>query len=200
MNGGDYWSWWVGGLALGFAGLAHPILTSHLMAVSGIVSRSLSWRQDERDRLAEDELADGALDDALLAATLEEFGEAVETGSLPVADASEVPASSRLPISAGVTFLVAMTVGGFLSAWSLGGFSFQWSLGESFDREIPRGWLRFALPIVGGMLVGFGAAMAGGCTSSHGLAGCARFQPGSLVATAAFFVGGIVASQLVGLL
>lgn len=196
----DYWPWWVGGIALGFAALAHPILTTHLIAVSGFVSRALSWRKDERDRVAEEDLMGGALDDALMAATLEEFGDlAVEVSPAEV-EGPEVAAQGRMPISAGLTFFVAMAVGGFLSAWNLGGFEFQWSLGESFESEIQSGALRVMLPAIGGILVGFGAAMAGGCTSGHGLAGCARFQPGSLAATAAFFCGGILASQFVRVL
>jgi uncharacterized membrane protein YedE/YeeE len=37
------------------------------------------------------------------------------------------------------------------------------------------------------VLVGFGTAMSGGCTSGHGLVGVARLQVPSLVATACFF-------------
>ena len=43
----------------------------------------------------------------------------------------------------------------------------------------------------GGFLVGFGTAYAGGCTSGHGISGVADLQRPSLVALAAFFVGGI---------
>lgn len=55
--------------------------------------------------------------------------------------------------------------------------------------------------LLGGLLIGFGTRMAGGCTSGHGLSGSGRFQPSSLVSTAAFFGGGVVVSfALVGLL
>jgi uncharacterized membrane protein YedE/YeeE len=37
-----------------------------------------------------------------------------------------------------------------------------------------------------GLLVGFGAAYGGGCTSGHGVCGIARLSPRSLVATAIF--------------
>lgn len=47
---------------------------------------------------------------------------------------------------------------------------------------------------VGGALVGFGTRMASGCTSGHGLCGVARLQPGSLLATCAFFGTGVVVS------
>jgi hypothetical protein len=44
--------------------------------------------------------------------------------------------------------------------------------------------------IVGGLLVGFGTRMGGGCTSGHGVCGIARFSPRSLVATAIFMASG----------
>jgi uncharacterized membrane protein YedE/YeeE len=43
----------------------------------------------------------------------------------------------------------------------------------------------------GGFLVGFGTAYAGGCTSGHGIAGLAAFEPASLIAVAGFFGGGL---------
>ncbi len=52
----------------------------------------------------------------------------------------------------------------------------------------------FVLLVVGGFLVGFGTAWAGGCTSGHGLTGVADLQKPSLLALASFFVGGIVAT------
>jgi uncharacterized membrane protein YedE/YeeE len=36
--------------------------------------------------------------------------------------------------------------------------------------------------------------MAGGCTSGHGLCGVSRFQPGSLLTTAAFFGAAVALS------
>ncbi len=55
---------------------------------------------------------------------------------------------------------------------------------------------RFALPVpdmpgwtpvvLGGLLVGFGVRMAGGCTSGHGVCGMARLSARSIVSTAIF--------------
>jgi uncharacterized protein len=50
---------------------------------------------------------------------------------------------------------------------------------------------------VGGFLVGFGAAWAGGCTSGHAISGLANFQLPSLIAAAAFFAGGLLVTHLV---
>lgn len=52
----------------------------------------------------------------------------------------------------------------------------------------------FVSMVVGGFLIGFGTAYAGGCTSGHGIAGLASFQLPSLIAVIAFFAGGLFAS------
>lgn len=48
--------------------------------------------------------------------------------------------------------------------------------------------------IVGGFLVGFGTAYAGGCTSGHGITGLATLQLPSLIAVIGFFAGGLLAT------
>ena len=55
--------------------------------------------------------------------------------------------------------------------------------------QMPDGW---ALIVIAGVLVGFGARMGGGCTSGHGVCGIARLSPRSLAATAIFMVTAIV--------
>ncbi len=46
--------------------------------------------------------------------------------------------------------------------------------------------------LVGGLLVGFGTRLGGGCTSGHGVCGLARLSPRSLVATCLFMAAGFV--------
>lgn len=53
------------------------------------------------------------------------------------------------------------------------------------------------LMIAGGFLVGFGTRYARGCTSGHGILGLSALQWPSLVATASFFLGGILFSRFV---
>jgi uncharacterized protein len=55
----------------------------------------------------------------------------------------------------------------------------------------------FLIIIIGGFLVGFGTRYAGGCTSGHGILGLSALQWPSLVATASFFIGGIIFSRFV---
>lgn len=48
--------------------------------------------------------------------------------------------------------------------------------------------------LIAGVLIGFGAKLAGGCTSGHGLSGMAMLSRASLSATATFFGTAIVVS------
>jgi uncharacterized membrane protein YedE/YeeE len=48
----------------------------------------------------------------------------------------------------------------------------------------------FPLILAGGLLVGFGTRLGGGCTSGHGVCGMARLSPRSLAATLLFMAGG----------
>jgi uncharacterized membrane protein YedE/YeeE len=47
-----------------------------------------------------------------------------------------------------------------------------------------------------GVLIGFGARTAGGCTSGHGVCGVAQLSPGSVASTATFVVTGVVVAHL----
>ncbi|HHB51659.1 MAG TPA: YeeE/YedE family protein [Saprospiraceae bacterium] len=46
--------------------------------------------------------------------------------------------------------------------------------------------------LLGGVLVGFGARYAGGCTSGHGIVGLSNFAWASYVSVAGFFIGGLL--------
>src|SRR5258708_3279324 len=54
----------------------------------------------------------------------------------------------------------------------------------------------FIAIVVGGFLVGFGTAYAGGCTSGHAIAGLADLQPASLLAVCGFFAGGLTTTYV----
>ena len=55
----------------------------------------------------------------------------------------------------------------------------------------------FVCIVVGGFLVGFGTAYAGGCTSGHAIAGLADRQLASLLAVCGFFAGGLTTTYLI---
>ena len=54
-----------------------------------------------------------------------------------------------------------------------------------------------AVLLVSGLLIGYGARWAGGCTSGHGISGCSAGSPDSLATTATFFSVAIVVTLLV---
>ena len=64
------------------------------------------------------------------------------------------------------------------------------------------GWIGYAMPspqmpaswaviIAGGLLVGFGTRLGGGCTSGHGICGMARLSGRSIAATIIFMLAAI---------
>jgi uncharacterized membrane protein YedE/YeeE len=55
---------------------------------------------------------------------------------------------------------------------------------------------RYAVAFIAGFLMLFGARLADGCTSGHGLSGTAQLAVGSMVAVAAMFAGGIATAML----
>jgi uncharacterized membrane protein YedE/YeeE len=75
----------------------------------------------------------------------------------------------------------------FLLGLILGAFGLQ-QLGLGPLPRIDAGW---PLLVVGGLLVGFGTRLGGGCTSGHGVCGIARLSARSLGATAVFMAAGI---------
>ncbi|WP_417319752.1 YeeE/YedE thiosulfate transporter family protein [Emcibacter sp.] len=52
--------------------------------------------------------------------------------------------------------------------------------------------VRYGVAFIGGFLMLFGARLAGGCTSGHGLSGTAQLAVSSTLAVAAMFAGGII--------
>jgi uncharacterized membrane protein YedE/YeeE len=55
----------------------------------------------------------------------------------------------------------------------------------------------FVCIVLGGFLVGFGSAYAGGCTSGHAISGLADLQLPSLIAVVGFFTGGLIATYFI---
>jgi uncharacterized membrane protein YedE/YeeE len=78
-------------------------------------------------------------------------------------------------------------VGGGLAGWAGGQTWKNARLAPEFHRLFGNGISTVLVLFGGGLLVGFGTRLSGGCTSGHGLSGCGRLQPASLIATAVFF-------------
>jgi uncharacterized membrane protein YedE/YeeE len=67
---------------------------------------------------------------------------------------------------------------------------------EIFAAENLANPLNIAILLIGGILVGFGARYAGGCTSGHAISGLSNLQLPSLIAVIGFFIGGLVMIHL----
>lgn len=196
------WPFWLGGITLAGICITHWLWIRRMLGVSGrytaIVNR---LRFGEVKEVSPD---DDALAKELEAATLAAFGEealaefakAPVLAEVPVAQAIEKPQPQSL--SAHLCFLASLTLGGFLAAVRDGRFAASLSLrGESIPRLAGSSVFAQALLLFGGgLLVGIGTRMAGGCTSGHGLCGTSRFQRGSMLATAAFFLSGVIITRL----
>jgi uncharacterized protein len=174
------WPWWLGALALAAVSLGYAFFVRRPLGVSGLISTALSREKD-------DDLDDAALIAALAEATRAQFGEVKQEAP------SSVPIAARLGWGSSVLFLVGIAGGGFLSMVLSGTLSIT-SMPTGVYAHFFDGALAFVALFVGGILVGAGTTLAGGCTSGHGLVGCARMQPGSLAATASFFGTAIAVS------
>ena len=96
------------------------------------------------------------------------------------------------PLSSWITWEIVGVVVGAL-AGSLVGRRFRLTIERGIDVTHGR---RLFLAFVGGILVGFGARLARGCTSGLGLSGSATLAVAGFVFLIGFFAAGLVVSHL----
>ncbi len=87
--------------------------------------------------------------------------------------------------------VLGVIVGSFLSAILSGQFGLEFVPVIWFNAFGGSIILRLIVALLGGILIGFGARLAGGCTSGHGISGSSQLAVSSWVAFSFFFVGGI---------
>jgi hypothetical protein len=93
-------------------------------------------------------------------------------------------------------FLVGIFIGALIAASSDGSFRFQgvpslWEQRFGPDK-IKRGGVAF----LGGIVAMFGARLADGCPSGHGLSGSLQLAVSGYISLACFFIGGIIMARL----
>jgi hypothetical protein len=211
----NYWPWWAGAIGLAIVTINYTLTTDRSLGVSAAWDRVVHWRSERRlEKLEAQFTDDRALVDALAAATAEHFGthaaaptalddtcgagqtsgEDAETA----ADASAAAASVRpAPLVTQAALLLSILLGGWVAAVTAGRFELRLDMGAGFSQLVTSNPLTMVgVLFAGGVLVGFGTRLAGGCSSGHGLSGCGRLRPVSLVATAVFFGTAVVVSFL----
>ncbi|MFD8547089.1 YeeE/YedE family protein [Streptomyces sp. NPDC059649] len=216
-----YWPWWVGAIGLALITINHTLITDRSLGVSAAWDRVLHWRRERQlERMDEEFADDQALAEALAAATAEHFGTGAGAGAPTTAStvpqvpyensqpfeadaesaASEHPAATSLrpaPLVTQAALLVSIFLGGFIAAVASGRFHLRYDMGAGFRHLVTAdSTTMIAMLFVGGVLVGFGTRLAGGCSSGHGLSGCGRLRPVSIVATAVFFGTAVAVSFL----
>lgn len=94
--------------------------------------------------------------------------------------------------------VIGVVIGSFISAILSGDFQVGvwvpslWS--SAFGDSAV---LRVLVAVIGGIILGFGARFAGGCTSGHGISGTLQLAVSSWISAIFFFVGGIIAAHII---
>jgi uncharacterized membrane protein YedE/YeeE len=204
----EYWPWWVSALSLSFITISFYVITKRSIGVSGSLARTIMWRDEQAVEKEEAPFRSNPkmFEDALMRATIEQFGKKLVNEYLRTRNSnkSQMTSSdasnninnnvqvSRAPWTAHLVFLTMLSVGGFIATSLNGGFHVQWDFG-AIHTQIFGSDTRFWLSLfVGGLLVGFGTQLGRGCTTGHGLHGCAKLVPASLIATGVFFGTGVL--------
>lgn len=92
--------------------------------------------------------------------------------------------------------LAGIFAGSFLAAWSGDELTGRWLPAMWADRfgADTLAW-RLGAAFAGGLLMAFGARMAGGCTSGHGISGTLQLSVGSWLAVVCFFISGVAVAM-----
>jgi hypothetical protein len=217
----NYWPWWAGALGLAIITINYTLTTDRSFGVSSAWDRVLHWRSERLIERQESEFTDDrALAEALATATAEQFGtlppaaadssysahRGVRTRSEtrtraphpgPAAHPPAVVSQRPTPLVAQAALLLSIFVGGWAAAVTAGRFQLRFDMGDGFRQIVTdKPAEMIGVLFAGGILVGFGTRLAGGCSSGHGLSGCGRLRPVSILATAVFFGTAVVVSFL----
>jgi uncharacterized membrane protein YedE/YeeE len=93
-------------------------------------------------------------------------------------------------------FLLMTAVGAFLSAKLSGTFALETVPSVWRETRGPGVAKRMVAAFLGGAILLYGARMAGGCTSGHGISGTLQLAVSSWIFFAAMFVTGIVTARI----
>lgn len=95
-----------------------------------------------------------------------------------------------------IMLVLGIVLGALLAAISGGELTGTWVPTLWADRFGDGVSLRLTVAFFGGAVMAFGARLAGGCTSGHGISGTLQLSVGSWIALACFFIGGAAVAKL----
>ncbi len=180
------WPWWAGGLAIGLFVISYSFVYNKIIGMSSSLESAIrEWKNPLIPKR-------GITMDfgAAAIAFAKERGLDLSEMGLPTLKVSAKLAPPPIELSA--RWIVLGVILGGLLGGVLEGREWMFTLGPAFDSLFPVGQAAQALILLfGGLCVGFGARMAGGCPSGHGLGGLSTLSVASLVAVAGYFVSGI---------
>lgn len=94
-------------------------------------------------------------------------------------------------------FVTGIAIGAFISSVLSGEFRLQMTPDMWREKFGSDPFKRAVTAFFGGALGLFGARLAGGCPSGHGLSGMAQLSVSGFIALIAFFVGGMIVANLI---
>lgn len=94
--------------------------------------------------------------------------------------------------------VIGIVIGSFISAVLSGEFNLTFIPLTEFESILNQNILgRIISAFAGGIMLGFGARLAGGCTSGHGISGAFQLSIASWISLIGFFVGGAVTAFII---
>ncbi len=162
------WSPYAAGVLLGFIAILAVVSAHHLLSASG---------------------GTAAIASSALNAVAPDFTE------------SNIYFHYRIPpglLTWEVLLLAGMFLGGFISAVLSGTFRLRWNDDKKWERIYgPQKWKRFVVGFIGGIIIQYGASIAGGCTSGLAISGGMLLAPSAFIFMAGMFTSGIVVALIV---
>ena len=90
-----------------------------------------------------------------------------------------------------VMLVLGVPLGAFIAAVRNREFRLRWVPDKWQERFGPSPAIRATGAFLGGFLIIYGARLAGGCPSGHGLSGMSQMAVSAFIVVAGFFIGGI---------
>jgi hypothetical protein len=107
----------------------------------------------------------------------------------------------RFVMPPGLTWAVVMAIGliigAFIAAITSGDFKLRWISDDQWVQVFGAAhWKRWLALFAGGILLEYGAGLAGGCTSGLAISGGVQLAPAAFIFMAGMFISGIITAKI----